>query len=394
MRRALVPLFSMLLVQIACSAGNLSLASMMPAVAPDVGIGATLIGAFTALSYGLAATTSLAAADPVARFGTVRICQLCLVATAGGLAVMTLATPWALILGVAFVGLAQGPVNTASSAVLARRTPTQWYSTVFTIKQTGVPLGFALAGLAMPALVLSVGWQGAALVGAGVLVGVAVLLQPLHGELESDSPPPARVAFWQPMRDLLAHRQLRAIGFAALLYVTAQHSFTFVIVTYLVQRAGLTLVEAGAILAASQIVGSVVRLAIGGLADMLRDRLSMLGIVGLVMGSGVVAVAFIDPTWPRWGIYAATLLYGASASCWNGVAMGETARWSAPGQAGAMTSASTCLTYVGGVVGPASVSALVGFTGDWRLAFGFVLVAVLSGAVWLLVEGAALRRQA
>ena len=97
MRRALVPLIATFLVQTLCSAAVLALATMMPKVGPDVGVPSWLIGAFTAIIYAVAATSSFFSAQPLARFGAVRLCQAALLSGTLGLAVMTLATPPALV---------------------------------------------------------------------------------------------------------------------------------------------------------------------------------------------------------------------------------------------------------------------------------------------------------
>ncbi len=58
---------------------------------------------------------------------------------------------------------------------------------------------------------------------------------------------------------MLGHPQLRVLGWSAFIYVVAQHTFTFYLVTYLYEHCGLTIAQAGALLSASQIVGTGVR---------------------------------------------------------------------------------------------------------------------------------------
>ena len=63
---------------------------------------------------------------------------------------MPLALVAATVIAVIFIGAAQGPINPASAHVLAQRVPREWFGMVFSLKQTGVPIGFALAGLIFP----------------------------------------------------------------------------------------------------------------------------------------------------------------------------------------------------------------------------------------------------
>ena len=80
------------------------------------------------------------------------------------------------VAAVLFIGVGQGPSNPASAHVLAQRVPREYFGMVFSVKQTGTPLGFALAGVLFPALIGWIGWRGASLVSAGMLVAAAVLV--------------------------------------------------------------------------------------------------------------------------------------------------------------------------------------------------------------------------
>src|SRR5204862_5204707 len=111
-------------------------------------------------------------------------CQAALLMAAIGLALNSLALVAATVAAVAFIGAAQGPINPASAHILSQRVPREWFGMVFSLKQTGVPIGFALAGLIFPQLLELVGWQGASLVAAGAALLAAVLLEPLRPSLD------------------------------------------------------------------------------------------------------------------------------------------------------------------------------------------------------------------
>lgn len=292
------------------------------------------------------------------------------------------------------VGGSNGPLNAASAAILAHRVPPNWYSAAFTVKQTGVPFGFALSGAIVPPLATWLGWQGAAWSLTAVLVLAIVVLQLLAAELEGDAPPIARPALLEPLRVIFADHRLRALALASLLYVVAQHTLTFVLVTYLVEACGLSMVVAGQILAASQFGAAALRLVLGSFADRLRERLSLLGSIGLITAAGCTAVALARPDWPVLAIAAAAVICGATAASWNGLSVGEFVRWSPPGQAGAISAASTAIVFSGGVIGPGLFSAVVGTSGSYPAGFAVVIVAISVGGIWLLAEGRRLRREA
>ena len=81
---------------------------------------------------------------------------------------------WALPLAPLLIGLGYGPITPASSHVLARTASPRRMALTFSLKQTGVPLGAALAGAALPLLAVGSGWRTALLSVAGIWFTVSV----------------------------------------------------------------------------------------------------------------------------------------------------------------------------------------------------------------------------
>jgi len=383
-RRGLVPVASMLAIQIVVSICVLSLGVMMPAVAADLGIDPKLIGVLTALTYLVAAVGALLAAGPIVRLGAVRICQAALLIGAAGLALNSLATIAATVAAVLLIGATQGPANPAAAHVLAQRTPREWFGIVFSIKQTGVPIGFALAGVIFPLLLGWVGWRGASLVAAGAIAAFAILIEPLRPRIDVVvHGGAASVGIWRSIRFVLGHPRLRVLGYSALIYVVAQHTFTFYLVTYLYQHNSMTIGEAGALLAAAQLSGTVMRLLSGWLGDRV-PRMKLLGWTGLLMAAGSAAMGLLPSDATYATIAAVVIGYGAVVISWNGTSQAEFAHMAPPGQAAAATAVQTALAFSGAVVGP-PIFALLASQADYRTAFLAVAVCVFLSAVWQLL---------
>ena len=381
MKRAIIPVASMLAIQVMISISVLSLSVMMPAVARDLAIDPKLVGVFTAIIYAVAAVMALMAAGPIVRLGAVRVCQAALLFAAVGLALNSMALVAATVLAVAFIGAAQGPINPASAHVLAQRVPREWFGMVFSIKQTGVPIGFALAGLIFPFLLGWVGWRGASLVAAGAAVLAALLIEPLRASLDvSAAGSRPQTGILRSIRFVLAHPQLRVLGWSAFVYVIAQHTFTFYLVTYLYEHCGLTIARAGFVLAASQLVGTGVRLVSGGMGDRV-PRMKLLGWTGILMTAGCVATGLLEADTPFSLITLVVVAYGAVVISWNGTSQAEFAHLAPPGEAAAVAAVQTALAFSGAVFGP-PIFALIAALASYRMAFFFVAACVLVAAVW------------
>ena len=152
-----------LAIQAMVSMALLTLPVMAPVVAGALGVSSVYVGVYVAIVYVGAILASLAAGTAVARYGAIRVSQAGLLICALGLALCTVNSVPVIALGALLIGIGYGPVTPASSHLLARTTPARSLSLVFSLKQTGVPLGGVLAGLIVPSLLLVTGWQGALL---------------------------------------------------------------------------------------------------------------------------------------------------------------------------------------------------------------------------------------
>ncbi|MDP1964855.1 MAG: MFS transporter [Reyranella sp.] len=384
MKNATIAVGTMLVVQVMISISVLSLGVMMPAIAADLAINPKLVGVFTALTYAVAAGTSLAAAGPIVRLGAVRVCQFALVMAAIGLAVNAIAMVAATVVSVLFIGLAQGPINPAAAHILAQRVPRQWFGTVFSIKQSGTPLGFALAGVIFPALLAVTDWRGASLIAGAAALAAAIILEPLRPRLDVVvvAAKPSQ-GIWHSFRFVMTHPQLKVLGWAAFAYVIAQHTFTFYLVTYLYQQNGMTIAQAGALLSASQIAGTVLRLVSGWLGDRF-SRLKLLGWSGIAMTVGCVATSLLAPDSSFWLVTVVIVGYGAAVISWNGTSQAEFAHLAPPGEVAAVGAVQNALAFSGAVVGPPLFAVIASFA-SYRLAFLAVAACLLAVAVWQIV---------
>ncbi|NLF02631.1 MAG: MFS transporter, partial [Anaerolineales bacterium] len=189
-----IPLATTLAVQALVSMAALTAPVLAPEAGAALGMPATLVGVFVALIYVGAMLSSLAAGDLVGRFGAIRVSQVCLLLCGAGLALTTMGSAPIMAASALLIGVGYGPVTPASSHILARTTPPHLMGFMFSLKQTGVPIGGALAGGLVPGAALIWGWQGAALAVGGACLLTAVLAQPIRAGFDADRDPVRRVS--------------------------------------------------------------------------------------------------------------------------------------------------------------------------------------------------------
>jgi MFS family permease len=378
-------LFATLAVQVLVSVAGISGAVLAPLAAPAFGVDPVYIGIYVAAIYATAACSSLASSGLIARFGPLRVSQACLVLSAVGLTAAATGEAAALIPTAVLLGLAYGPPTPASTTLLAQGTPPQWMNLVFSIRQTGVPLGNMLAGAVLPGVALAAGWQAAALLVAVACLALAVMVQPMRNGLDIARDPGRRVfargLFVGPLKLVFRSPPLRHMTYVSFAYSGMQTALSAFLVTYLHDGLGMPLVLAGIVLSAAQIAGVGGRVLWGLVADKLATPERVLGGLGLAMTAAALATGWFTPDWPIAAIFAVCIVFGGTAVAWNGVYLAQIARLAPPGRAGEATAGSSFVTFTGVMMAPAAFSAIVSATGSYSLAF--VVVAVLTCAAGL-----------
>jgi len=361
---------------------------MAPVAGPALGFSPAAVGYYIAGSYLGSMLGSAAAGGWIARFGPIRVSQAGLALCCAGLALAASAWPPLVMLGGFVVGLGYGPTTPASSSILVR-TPARYFSLIFSIKQTGVPAGGALAGALVPALILAAGWQGAALaIGAFCLV-LAAAIATVRADYDQGLDPRAPVSLRSalaPVGLVLADRRLREMCVAGFVYGGVQITLVTFLVTFLVESFAMTLVLAGLVMAVAQLASVTGRILWGILADRALTRRAMLGLLGLGMGASALAALAAGPQWPLWLLFAYASAFGATAVGWNGVYVAEVARLAPEGKASAATGGALFFTFLGVVVAPPAFNAALSLSGTYPAAYAVFSVPALAVGGWLLAR--------
>ena len=385
-----VALVATLAIQVYTSLTSTAPAVLAPILANDFGIAPTWIGFFIGLVYAGAMAGSLASSELVGRFGGIRVSQACVIICAAGMLATALLPPGAVLLLVVtalLMGLGYGPITVASSEVLIRTTPPERMALTFSIKQTGVPAGTAIAGALMPGLALAFGWRGAFVAVALLGIAVAVSAEPVRRTL--DITHPARGPFTlrstlEPLLMVARTPRLLELALTGLCYSAVQVSITTFLVVYLTEALGWSLVAAGLALTCVTVAAIPGRIVWGMVADRTRRAVPVLATLGIVSAACGLAFAFARPSWPTYVILPLATVYGFTAIGWNGVQISEVARRAPAGAAAHATGGSGFITFSGVMLGPMVFGALAALSGGFRLSFAFCAAMSALAAAMLL----------
>jgi len=361
---------------------------MAPAAAPAFGVAPAAIGYFVTAVYLGSMIGTVTAGGWVGRFGPIRVSQVGLVLCLAGLATAAGAPAAFVLVGALVLGLGYGPATPASSVILARATPPHLLALTFSIKQTGVPLGTAIAGAAVPVLVLALGWQGAALAIGAACALFAVALEPLRSRYDAARNPAAPVSLasaFAPVGLVLRDPRLRELSLVSLIYGGMQITLIAYLVTFLVESFALSLVLAGMVMAASQLTSVAARIAWGAFADRLATRRVTLGLLGVGMGLTAATALAAGPGWPLWALFAFAMAFGATAVGWNGVFLAEIARLAPRDRISDATGGSAFFTFLGVVITPPLFHLVLHMTSSYGMTYALFGLPALAAGLRLLL---------
>jgi MFS family permease len=384
-------------VQAAVSVALYGAPVMAPAAAGAFQVSPSAVGYFITIAYIGCMMGTLTAGTWVARFGPIRVSQVGLVASLIGMCLAALAPELphaaaALSLagaGAFFLGLGYGPTTPASSVLLARAAPPSLFAVTFSIKQTGVPFGGALAGLSIPTLILAIGWQWTCVVIGVGCAALAFAIEPMRSRYDTKLDATAAISLarvFAPASLVLRDPKLRQMAAASFFFGGVQTSVVTYLVTFMTESFAASLVFAGLVMTASQTASVAGRIGWGLLADRASTRRAVLGFLGVSMGVLAILTLAASPEWPRWLLLAFAAALGATGLGWNGVFLAEVARVAPEGKTSEATGGCLFFTFAGVVVTPLIFNLQLALTGSYAIGYAVIGACALTVGVVLLAR--------
>ena len=395
LRRYLVALVSLTLVQVISTMVFNQASVLAPAAATEFGVAAADVAYYVSIVY-LAAMISTVGGGPLTRrLGPIRFMQTGLTIAALGSFVFATGGVAMAALSAFIVGLGSGPLTIASSHILARVSPPRLANVTFSLKQSGVPVGFAICGAVLPTLALDFGWRWAA-ASVGILsIAAAIAMQPLRTLYDEERTGgsaclPTLTEILEPLRLAWRDPILRPMCFIGMLFSATQAIVVNFTVVYAVDGLQMSYVLAGALLSAATVAGAFGRIFWGALADLLRKPSAVLAGIGTIIAMAATVMAFSTPNWPTSAIYIVCTILGGTAVGWNGVFIAESASRAPPGRAAEFTGATQLFVFCGALLSPLLFRTVLAVTGVYEA--GYLLLAAGVATASFFLGRAALRR--
>ncbi len=374
--------------QVASAMGIAIFPVIAPQLAARLAVDASLVGYQISLLFAAAMAVSPLVGTAVLRWGACRSMQIALACCSIGMGLAIAGNLFFIAAASVFVGASAALVAAAAAHLLFRFGSPQRRNLIFSIKQTGVPFGWAAVALLAPSLTLSLGWRWALAVVLLYGVAMIIVLQRVREQWDNDRDPRAatRVHVLAGVRLLWAVPALRRLGCAAFFFSFVQLCLGTFTVTLLVKEAGYSLVTAGFMFSLLQVSGMTGRVLLGWIADVTGRSITVLRASDLVVAACCLIAAFINAAWPPALLALLYIVFGAMAYGWNGVMHAQVARLSPKGMVGVATGGLMVWIFAGTLAGPALFAAGYRFVGSYTTGFGMLAAAAVAG--WLLLRSA------
>jgi ACS family hexuronate transporter-like MFS transporter len=271
-------------------------------------------------------------------------------------------------------GIGHAAINPATAKVVMAWFPLNRRATAMGVKQTGVPIGSALAAAALPAIALSLGWQKAFVISglvsiASVFLSLIIYRKPTYDKKNSTSVhlPPIRVSAIFKNKDIMLLSVLM-IGFLML-----QSSLETYIVFYCMDVLKYTLITSGLLLSISQLGAIGGRLFWGPVSDifMKAKRKSVLMVIGGISSIMCLVFALMPTHMPIWVTGGLVIIFGACAIGWNAIYLVFAAELAGRGNEGRAIGISLTIAFIGHLIGAPIFGHLVdsfgSYTPSWLL---------------------------
>lgn len=370
---------------------------------PELGISHAQVGMLTSTLY----LTSVIIATPtgimVDRMGARIWLIICLLLMGIPFAAMTFCNSYIPLLAlIAITGLGYGILNQVSTKGIMYWFTTRFRGTALGLKQSAVPIGGAINGVALVAIATTFHWHKAAL-----LIGILCLIMSLisyilyrerPAETTGESipkPSPSSVPKTPPkqkggLRAVLSRPELILTMIVIALMAGGQAGFATHWPLYLAEDVGFTEELAGTCFTVALVVGAVARPGWGFVSDRVLhgDRMKTLIIIfGVALLGSVGATALIHLGAPKWLAFVAAVFIGAGFFGFHGVLMAFIAETAGTELAGSVVGVLITVSWIGIIVVPTVFGVISdhwSYTRCWIVAGIFAAISIISYITFLV----------
>jgi sugar phosphate permease len=365
--------FTLLSAQIFVCFGGLTIPPLIPFIQADLRFTYTQVGSIMGFLYFGALVMSLPAGWLTDKLGIKKTIVLAQLFMGFSVVSFSLSGSYLAAVIVAFVmGLGYGMINPPTTKGIMVLVSNENRGFAMGLKQTGVPIGTAIAAGLLPPLALLFSWQFSFVVAGILILGSGLLSQtlyrrsqekPMSFSMDSDTPHLSG-------RQIYQNKDIIFIGLGGACCCVAQTALVTYIVLYLKDVKEFDVILAGFYLSLINVGGILGRVSWGVMSDRLfkgSRKMTLQIIVFMILGISLILGS--DVRLPEIALFLVLFIFGFSAVGWNGVHQAFIGEFSGEKSAGRAIGFCLAIGFLGSLSGPVLFGKIIDATGTYRIAW-------------------------
>lgn len=255
------------------------------------------------------------------------------------------------------------------------------------VRQTGIPIGGALAAATLPAIAVTAGWRTAVVV-SGVVCFLSVVIcrftyRSPDGVTAGLAPSVHKTQ--ERLRDILT-RDIALLGLAGALLPLGQFALLTYLALYLKETQDIQITTTATLLVGAQVAGAAGRILWGLWSDrwFRQHRKPALVWASVFSTGGSLVLGWLPQGVPLWLIGIVVLIYAFNTIGWHGSWIAMLAEIAGPNKQGRTLGMAMTIMYPGIIALPPLFGLLVDYTHSWRLAWSVAAAVLAIGTVMIL----------
>jgi len=295
--------------------------------------------------------------------------------------------PTALVL-LTVAGFGCGAFPTVSTKALLSWFPVKERGTTIGINQTAVNIGGIITAATLPTVALLYGWRVSFVVIGVVAILIALLAYTLYRETprtvnDTDVSKPESKPNRKGAIRMMIDRNILMISFASVGLLIVQFSMTTYFVIFLRDIVGISVVNAGGLLAFVNMGGAIGKPVLGVMSDRLfgGSRRKPILIAALMSLLFSISMQFISSSTPYVVLLVIFAAFGFSAFGWGGLNFVLAAEYTGSEYAGLAVGYTNMIGLLGNIIGPPLFGLIIDVTGSYSLGWWFLAASALTSVV-------------
>ncbi|MBI3244934.1 MAG: MFS transporter [Deltaproteobacteria bacterium] len=255
------------------------------------------------------------------------------------------------------------------------------------VRQTGIPVGGALAAATLPAIAITAGWRIAVVASGAVCFLSVVVCWFAYRSPDGATSGTAlgKHATQERLSDILT-RDIVLLGLTGALLPLGQFALLTYLALYLKETQNIPFTTTATLLVGAQVAGAAGRILWGLWSDrwFRQHRKPALVWASVFSTGGSLVLGWLPPSVPLWLIGLVVLIYAFNTIGWHGSWIAMVAEIAGPTKQGRTLGMAMTIMYPGIIAFPPLFGLLVDYTHSWRLAWSVAAAVLALGTALIL----------